>query len=372
MLLPLISFAQVQPIGEEGDEMRIPDLYDVSPPVGDSVAVMFRALNDYYNWGIRTIGLDTIKELYTGKNIKVCICDTGRPRHYAYQNRIIASENFTPDDTVDDLNQHSTHVAGIIHEIAPEAGLLFAKVLDAKGVGTNAYVANGIEWCALNGADAINLSLGGGHSAALKAAIDHAANMGILVIAAAGNNGQGPEERMNYPALYDTVIAVGSIDQFLDVSWFSSSGSKGDIMAPGERILSTYGEDQYQSLSGTSMAAPFISGVLALYLEKGQEAKLAQQALKDTAKDMLEKGWDRMSFYGYVTPKIYSKEEGEVIQPPNNEIVWISLIALGVLIVIGVLVYFLKRKKGFNLKEEASRNPKKPNENSTNLQNIYE
>ena len=164
MLLPLISSAQVQPIGEEGDEMRIPDLYDVSPPVGDSVAVMFRALNDYYNWGIRTIGLDTIKELYTGKNIKICICDTGRPKHYAYQDQIIDSKNFTPDDSVDDLNQHSTHVGGIIHEIAPEAGLLFAKVLNDEGVGTNAYVANGIEWCALSGADAINLSLGGGHS----------------------------------------------------------------------------------------------------------------------------------------------------------------------------------------------------------------
>ena len=270
----------------------------------------------FNNWGITRLGLDTAMTKYTGKNIKICICDTGRPEHPSLQSHITGSENFTTDATDIDGNGHSTHVGGIIAEIAPDAPLLFAKVLTDRGSGSSQGVANGILWCVNRGASIINLSLGGSFpNTIMKQAIDTAYAKGVIVIAAAGNDGQSAtEEKIGYPARYPETIAVGSINNLLAVSTFSSAGEFGDVMAPGEKVLSTYLGNKYIVLSGTSMATPYVSAMTALHLQRTQMHVNVQNILRNTSTDMMQHGYDRYSFYGHVTPsKLFNDP------PPNDE-----------------------------------------------------
>lgn len=278
-----------------------------SPPMTKKQANAFKSFQTFRNWGIERIGLDSIiKQGYTGKGIKVCICDTGKPYHVALKGRIAGWSNFTIDAHSNDNNGHSTHVAGIVNEIAPDAKLYFAKVLADDGWGSDRGIADGILWCGMQGADIINLSLGGPDpSPEIKAAIDVVLRDTILFVAAVGNEGDGGEnvDNVGYPAKYSEVLAVGSINYDFGVSSFSSAGSGGDIVAPGSRIISMWDRDKYIALSGTSMATPFVSGVGALMREKYGKDDLAEEMVKRTASDLVPEGYDRKSFWGKVSPK---------------------------------------------------------------------
>ena len=175
----------------------------------------------YRNWGIKRLKVDKIhRQGFTGKGIKICICDTGRPTHKDLINSIVASKSFSFDKDSIDGNGHGTHVAGIINEIAPNAEIYTAKVLSQDGIGTIHQTAEGINWCISKSVDVVNLSLGGFiDSMEIKFAIDLANTFGIKVICAAGNDGIG--KPLNYPARYNNTVAVGSIDNYLKVSYFS-------------------------------------------------------------------------------------------------------------------------------------------------------
>lgn len=139
--------------------------------------------------------------------------------------------------------------------------------MDADGSGYVSDIISGIDWSITNQMNIINLSLGlSSESLALKEVVNKAYNSGVLVVAAAGNSGKtdGTGDTVNYPARYDSTIAVAATNSLDARAYFSSTGTAVDVAAPGDRILSTFIGNQYVYMSGTSMAAPYVAGNLAL------------------------------------------------------------------------------------------------------------
>ena len=166
------------------------------------------------------------------------------------------------DGLVDGSLGHGTHVAGIVHAMAPEARLLPVRVLDSDGVGVAFRVAQGIVAAVARGADVINLSLGlSGPSHAVESAIALARSAGVVVVAAAGNSNV---TTLDFPAAYPTVLAVAGTGVDDHKTDFSDFGGAVDLAAPAEGILSTYWDGTYARWSGTSMASPFVAGTAAL------------------------------------------------------------------------------------------------------------
>ncbi|WP_368491122.1 S8 family peptidase [Clostridium sp. BJN0013] len=258
--------------------------------------------------GVEMIQAPKIWDQTKGKGITVAVLDTGcDTTHPDLKERIVGGRNFTNDDggnidVYEDYNGHGTHVAGTIAAIenntgivgvAPEANLLIIKVLDEDGSGQYEWIINGINYAIEQKADIISMSLGGPEDVPeLHEAIQKAVNNNILVVCAAGNAGDGDEStnEFDYPGCYNEVISVGAIDLQRRSSDFSNSNNEIDLVAPGEEILSTYLNGTYARLSGTSMAAPHVSGALALikmlvntsFERNLTEAELYAQLIKRT------------------------------------------------------------------------------------------
>jgi len=181
------------------------------------------------------------------------------------------------DNTVTiDNNSHGTACAGIIigsgkngenvNGVAPAAYLLPVKVMDDNGKGNSFAVIEGIVYAVDRGAKVINLSIGTAtDSKILREAIDYALKKGAVVIAAAGNSGN---QAVLMPAAYENVICVGAIDGNKNHAPFSNFGQKIDLVAPGVGVYTTSPNGEYKYFSGTSAAAPFVSGAVAALLSE--------------------------------------------------------------------------------------------------------
>jgi subtilisin family serine protease len=181
------------------------------------------------------------------------------------------------NDPYDD-NRHGTHVAGTIAAVGNDslgvvgvswsARILPIKFLDSEGYGSNADAILAVEYATRMGVRLTSNSWGGGgFSTALRDAIEEAGNQGILFIVAAGNDSGDNDDYPQYPASYDldNIIAVASTDHTDALSWFSNYGLESvDVGAPGSDILSTFPNNSYGTLSGTSMATPHVSGAVSL------------------------------------------------------------------------------------------------------------
>ena len=232
--------------------------------------------------GIEMIEAPEIWDDTMGEDVTIAILDTGCDiSHPDLAEQIIGGRNFTDDDDSDpekflDYNGHGTHVAGTIAAmrndqgvvgVAPAAKLLILKVLNKDGSGQYEWIINGIRYAIEQKVDIISMSLGGPEDVSeLHQAIKDAVANDILVVCAAGNEGDGNDQtdEYGYPGAYNEVISVGAIDLNRSSSEFSNSNKEIDLVAPGEKILSTYLNGKYATLSGTSMATPHVSGALAL------------------------------------------------------------------------------------------------------------
>jgi len=257
-------------------------IYRLPPYVLGPKVYMANDLGDVIDWGLKAHNIPKHHLETEGEGIVVGVADTGRPDHDDLNDNILASRNFSESHTDEDTQGHSTHVCGTIAAIrndkgvigvAPKVKLVTAKVLGDDGSGTNYGVAQGVRWLVNKGCDIINMSLGGPHDPMISAAVQHAVNEGVFVICAAGNEGFVPgHNTVGYPAKLESTFAVASYNKAGRLSEYSSRGNEVHIAAPGEDILSTWPGGGYRRISGTSMASPFVAGVVALLLSSQNKA----------------------------------------------------------------------------------------------------
>ena len=258
----------------------------------------------------------TVAEIDTGINENHV--DFGTPSSkFVAGYRWVAESGQTADTSItvgtnsDDVG-HGTHVAGIIGAVGNNgkgiAGVAWGskimplKVFNAAGGGASSDIAAAIVYAADNGANVINMSLGGPqYSFAMADAVEYALSKGVVVVASMGNDGIA---KVNYPAAYNGVIAVASSNGRDEISSYSTRGSYVSIAAPGEDIYSLSNTDNngYRYMSGTSMAAPFVSGAAALLLSaKSSLTPNDVRAIFDsTAHDIGPTGFDSSSGYGRI------------------------------------------------------------------------
>jgi subtilisin family serine protease len=291
---------QPTPVSSPSEPRESPPRVDPIEPFPD--VPYFGGQNE---WNLNAINVPEVwAQGYTGQDVIVAVLDTGVDRQHAdlISNMWVNSDeilgNRRDDDRngyVDDVygwdfvhndnnpvdrNGHGTHIAGTIAAarnglgvtgIAPDATIMPVQVLGADGSGSLSDVAAGIRYAVDNGAEVINLSLGsGGDSRALRAALDYAQQSGVLVVAAAGNSGDRiPDLPARLSASLSNVVSVGAHDSRDRLAAFSNRvGSSGAVQvdAPGVGVVSTFMEDEYARLTGTSMAAPHVAGLAALAL----------------------------------------------------------------------------------------------------------
>ncbi len=269
-------------------------------------------------WGIDRVDAELAWPITTADPIKVAIVDTGIDlKHPDLKYNIKGGYNaINPLKSPNDDNGHGTHVAGIVAAlnntigvvgVGPQVDLYAVKVLNAAGSGYLSDIIEGLDWAIQNGMQVVNMSLGTSVDVpSFREAVQRVYQAGIIQVAAAGNTGGS----VVYPAAYPEVIAVSATDQNNQIASWSSRGPEVDLSAPGVSIYSTYKGSRYATLSGTSMAAPHVSGVAALVLSVPSKCDFdlngvcspaeVQQRLEQTALDLGTPGKDDLYGSGLV------------------------------------------------------------------------
>ncbi|AIQ31732.1 serine protease [Paenibacillus sp. FSL P4-0081] len=288
----------------------------VSENTGANVITPNDLLFSTYQWNLPAIETELGWNLSKGsKEVVVAVVDTGvQADHPDLQGQLLAGYNaITNGGAPDDDVGHGTHVSGIIGALTNNeegvAGIswynkiLPVKALDNSGAGTTYSVAEGIIWAADHGAKVINLSLGNyADSQFLHDAIKYAYDRDVVIVSASGNDNT---ERPGYPAAYEEVIAVAATNSTGERASFSNYGDYIDVAAPGESIASTYPDNQYAALSGTSMASPHVAALAGLVRSLNPELtnKEVTELLTSNAVDLGDAGHDK--YYGWGQVDIY-------------------------------------------------------------------
>ena len=255
-------------------------------------------------------------------NVTIAVLDTGvNQSHPEIRNVLDQGKDFVDiidgattffgdyldaDEDPEDEVGHGTHVAGIIAGqglkmpmgVVPKCKILPVRVLAAMkrgeqkiGAGLVENINAGVKWAIDNGADIINMSLGVKHSGGglpHREVVDYAEKMGTTVVAASGNDGR---EESYYPGALPHVIAVGAMGISGNIAQFSTYGRQVSFVAPGEEIYSSYLDNDYAFASGTSHAAPFVSGAVAMLKShaRSKSKRLSDHQVKYILKNSSDK-----------------------------------------------------------------------------------
>ncbi|MCP3771991.1 S8 family peptidase [Paenibacillus sp. MZ04-78.2] len=266
-----------------------------------------------YQWNLPQIETEAGWNVSKGStDVIVGVVDTGVDVNHAdLKGHLMAGYNAIQPGArpVDDVG-HGTHVAGVIGAVVNNnlgvAGMswynrvLPVKVLDSSGAGSTYAVAQGVIWATDNGAKVINMSLGNYADAQfLHDAIKYAYDRDVVLIAATGNDNT---ERPGYPAAYPEVLGVAAVDAKKQKAAFSNYGDYVGVAAPGVNIASTYPNNQYAALSGTSMASPHVTALAALIRSVNPKLKNTEVAriIKETAMDLGPSGKDKYFGHGLI------------------------------------------------------------------------
>jgi serine protease len=293
-------------------------LREIVPSANQANPALTGPNDQYYSkqWNLHNIGMEGAWSQTKGNGITVAVIDTGISRVPDLQDtKFVKGYDFVSDrEEATDDNGHGTHVAGTIAQttnnkygvagIAYEASLMPLKVLSANGGGTVADIAEAIKFAADNGADVINMSLGGGgESQLMQQAIEYAHKKGVTIVAASGNENHNGA---SYPARYPHVIGVAAFGPDGEKAPYSNFGAGVDISAPGGSEAGTIlqetidpdnnGEAVFLGLQGTSMASPHVAGVAALVKAAGvTEPDEILKVLKQSARVIQD---DTLNYYG--------------------------------------------------------------------------
>ena len=308
--------------------------------------------DDMMSYGLHDVEALQAWDIVTGSHeIVIAVIDSGiLLAHPEFDQRLVDGYDFVNDDSMpDDDSGHGTHVAGIIAAaldngegvagVCPQCLLMPVKVLNANNLGSWSQLAQGILFAVDNGARVLNLSLGANvPSETLASAIDYAIESGAIVVAAAGNYGSS---KPFYPAALDGVIAVGATTS-QGTRWIKSDfGSYIDLVAPGDLIYSTYHDLDniyrgYTYMSGTSMAAPFVSGVAGLLLSVAPTLNAEDVTIAMTlgADDLGQVGWDadfvfcRVNAMGALMSPVQGLVEavGEIVVPQAELVLYLPVL----------------------------------------------
>ncbi len=269
-------------------------------------------------WALTNIQAHDAWGLTTGSEaVVIAVIDTGvDANHEDLRGQVLPGYNtITRTSNTADDNGHGTAVAGLIaartNNSKGIAGMCWncrilpIKALNQRGSGDDASVARGIVWATDNGAQIINLSLGGTRrSTLIHEAVQYATNRGLLVIAASGNE-QQQGNPISYPAGYPEVLAVSSTGNTDTITGFANTGDYIDLAAPGVGLWTTLPNDEYGSPNGTSFSSPYVAGTAGLVRAvrpdlAGMAIKCILEASADDqgapGKDQ-EYGWGRLNAF---------------------------------------------------------------------------
>nr|WP_269448604.1 S8 family peptidase [Metabacillus kandeliae] len=266
---------------------------------------------------LKNLHIEEAQKLAGKNKVRVAVIDTGiDAKHPELINSVISNNSVTNPMQKGLPDVHGTHVAGIIaakkdngiggYGINPNAGILSLDVFNRSMFTGDYEIALGILKAIDEKAQVINMSLSSSMSSPIiEEAVRKALKANITIVAAAGNSGMSDAE---YPAAYEGVIGVGSVNSKNQLSSFSSYGPAVDVTAPGEEIYSTVYDyekgSSFMKLSGTSMASPVVAGVASLLLSKNPKLTPYQvnYILNKTASDLGAKGYDLKYGHGLVNP----------------------------------------------------------------------
>jgi subtilisin family serine protease len=256
-------------------------------------------------WGLDRIdqrdlplnGTYTYSDHHDGAGVTAYILDTGIfIQHQEFGGRASWGVN-TVDTTTTDGNGHGTHVAGIVggakYGVAKKVNLVAVKVLSNSGSGSTSGIIAGIDWVTANaaGKNAVaNMSLGGGKSTTLNEAVDHSTISGVIYVVAAGNDNANT---CNYsPASAPRALTVAASDITDRKATFSNWGTCVDLFAPGVAITAAWigSTTAINTINGTSMAAPYVTGYVAQFLEgfpSASDAEVAADVTRNATRDHL-------------------------------------------------------------------------------------
>ena len=268
-------------------------------------------------WGVDRIDADQVWSRNEGEGINVAIIDTGvDPDHPDLMASIEGVYSAIPPKVyvVDDRYGHGTHVAGTIAAVNNEIGVIGVGpkidlwIIKASAGGIlllkdllesyDFVISTWLDEDPSNNIQVVSMSYGGGYSQAEDEMLLAAWNMGIILVAAAGNEGGA----VIYPAALPFVIAVSAMNMTDQITSWSNRGPEVDLAAPGSRILSTYLRGQYATWSGTSMATPHVSAAAALAIAAHPTMINSEvvDLLFNTAEDLGDPGFDLFFGHGLV------------------------------------------------------------------------
>lgn len=307
-------------------------VYRIPPYRFEGAPLANFAIRDKIDWGLLTQGIPDHWKETQGKGILVGIIDTGEARHVDLPEAAF-SVNMSTSRARKDKQGHATHVAGTVGArandkgvvgVAPKCDLGYVKGLGDDGSGYANALAGAVDRCVKEGCHIINCSWGGGFSRVIDDAVKRAESEGVLVIVAAGNDGYNGANTVNHPASSPSTIAIASYNRQGRISEWSSGGKEVDVAFPGEAILSTWLDNQYNTISGTSMATPFAVGVAALAMaayrdredwEPSIRVSKVREIIKATAQDKGPSGKDDRWGWGVVeVGKVVGWEENSGVE----------------------------------------------------------